>query len=62
MSAENKTILFKLELDTKGLIENSDKATKKIAELKAEQSKLLEGKNKDEQATIKNSLTVFHGA
>jgi len=56
MSAENKTILFKLELDTKSLIENSDKATKKIAELKAEQSKLLEGKNKDEQATIKNSL------
>lgn len=56
MSAENKTILFKLELDTKSLIENSDKATKKIAELKAEQSKLLEGKNKDEQASIKNSL------
>lgn len=56
MSVDNKTILFKLELDSKGLIKDSEAAAKNIQNLRAEQTKLLEGKSKEEQSNVKSSV------
>ena len=56
---EDKTVLFKIDLDTSGLKKQAELASKEVVRLKNLQSSMLEGKTKDEQLTIKNSVAYM---
>lgn len=57
--AEERTIIFKVDADTSGLKKQAELASAEVQKIKALQSSMLEGKTKDEQASIKSSVAYM---